>query len=300
MDDRELVRFSGEIVKISDRFWGEGWGYGTLATTEQEISISGTLEDVTLGMKVLITGFWEDTKYGARVKIKTLVPDLPGTNSGIEAWLMHRLPQIGPIRAQDIAHRFGESLWEVLEKEPERLVEVDGITRERAHAIHRQYLDFRAEREAFVEFFSLGLNKVEARRIIRKLGADGHRLVAENPFILYLDVGGFSFNRTEHIAEALQIPHLFGPRLVSAVLEAAHREASDSGDTVFNEEELVIGAGVVIDDRTNSAHLRAALSQALVDERLVRFGENFMLAPHFEAERVIANKVLELLGYEEA
>lgn len=292
----EIVRFAGEITRISDRFWGEGWGYGTIQTAERDINIAGTLEGVTVGMKVLITGRWEDSKWGARVKIATLVPDLPGSESGIEAWLIHRLPQIGPIRAQDIAHRFGEGLWDVLEKEWERLTEVSGITLERAEVIYKAFLEFRDERKALVEFFSLGLTKYEARRIIRKLGKESHERVAQNPFLLYLEVGGFSFNRTDHIAESLRLTGTFGPRMVSAVIEAARREAAQSGDTVFSEEELVHGAGDVVDDQTLREHLRAALSQALADERLTRFGENFMLTSHAVAEATIAAQILRLTG----
>ncbi len=296
MEESETVSFAGEVVRISDRFWGEGWGYGTIRTAEREVNIAGTLEGTTVGMRVLITGKWEDSKYGARVKIATLVADLPTTEDGVEQWLMYRLPQIGPIRAQDIADRYGDRLWDILENDYERLTEVSGITPERAKDIHREYTDFKDEREALVEYFSFGFTKSESRRIIRKLGKESLAQVVENPYILYLDVGGFSFNRTDHLAEAMKKTGLFGPRLVSAVVEAANREASNTGDTVFTEDELVDAACRIIDDRTNKPHLRAALRQAVVDTHITRYGPDFMLTKHSAAEAIIALKVLQITG----
>ena len=68
---------------------------------------------------------------------------------------------IGPATAAKIVERFGESTFEIMEKEPHRLSEIKGITRDKAEEIGERFRTQFAVREVIIGLERFGLNNVK-------------------------------------------------------------------------------------------------------------------------------------------
>jgi len=212
------------------------WGFGTLRIPPQgkvrarEVPVTGKLLGVRVGDQVELEGHWHDhARYGRQFKVKRCnVAELQG--EGVVRWMASRLPDIGEGRARELVDRFGEQLWDVLENEPERLLEVKGITSARLRAIREAYARHRDERDAMVQLRGWGLTDHQVGQCVGSWGELGRVLekVQEDPYQLSTFVHGFGFVRADAVARKMGVP-ADAPTRIRAGLEFVLAEAASSG-----------------------------------------------------------------------
>src|SRR5260370_5002055 len=93
-------------------------------------TIVGTLPGVHVGELLAVEGEWErDPRYGRQLHVTHYTQRLPASVEGITRYLGSGLIKgIGPKKARLIADHFGEQTLAIIEQQPERLVEVKGIS----------------------------------------------------------------------------------------------------------------------------------------------------------------------------
>jgi exodeoxyribonuclease V alpha subunit len=101
---------------------------------------------------------------------------------------------------------FGETVFDVIENTPQRLLEVDGIGQVRLDRITAGWADQRAIREIMVFLQSHGVGTARAVRIYKTYGADAIPLVNADPYRLARDIRGVGFKTADQLAEKLGIP----------------------------------------------------------------------------------------------
>lgn len=292
----ELIAMSGEIVDMAKRFTPDGWGFGKLKVEGQKepVKLTGTLEGFGVGQCVSITGRWRNsTKYGVQFAVDTILADDPQDLRGIRKWIVERLPQIGPVRAEEIAKKYGSSLWHVIETQVMDLTSISGITPQRAEEIAEKYKEYRAEQAKFVPYYEFGMTRREARHAM-KAEIEPEQLKAD-PFVLYLQMPSiFSFRRVNHLSVKTCAPKLAPARLVAAAVNAV-REASFDGHTAIDEDYLVEHA--CAEANISIAQAEAGLATAIEGDWLVRteFDKAIALPSLSEAEEHIASKLHRLL-----
>ncbi len=104
-------------------------------------------------------------------KLPTAVP--PSTIEGIRRYLGSGLIKgIGPHFADRLVKGFGEGVFEVIERTPERLLEVDGIGKTRLQRITFGWAEQKVIREIMVFLQAHGVGTSRAVRIFKTYGAD--------------------------------------------------------------------------------------------------------------------------------
>ena len=101
------------------------------------VTVVGAMPEVHVGSVLSLGGGWKvDAKYGKQFSVQTCEETLPATVYGIEKYLGSGLVRgVGPRFARRIVQRFGADTLRVIEEEPDRLLEVDGIGRVRVERI---------------------------------------------------------------------------------------------------------------------------------------------------------------------
>lgn len=220
-----MPKIKGKLVDVSPRFWKNGWGYGTIEAGNRKIKVTGTLQDVPLGTDVLLTGVWEESKYGPSFNFKKLEAIL--ADFSIQAWL-RELPEVGPVRAAQIVSLFGDELEDILLEDPLRLTEIRGLTEERAEIIGETYLEEKDSYQFVQALVAGGLSVVQAKKLAKEFD-DPDDI---DPFDLYMS-GRISFS------EALDCTLPTTRRDEAGCYHSLKEVQAETGDTLFLVEDLV-------------------------------------------------------------
>ena len=107
------------------------------------ITVVGHAAAIGAGEFVQASGRWvNDRTHGVQFRADFLHPSPPTTAEGIEKYLASGMIKgIGPIYAKKLVRAFSEAVFEVIEQNPERLQEVDGIGPKRAESIIAAWAD---------------------------------------------------------------------------------------------------------------------------------------------------------------
>jgi exodeoxyribonuclease V alpha subunit len=100
---------------------------------------------------------------------------------------------------------FGEVVFDVIEQQPERLREVEGIGPKRAERIVAGWADQKVIREIMIFLHAHGVSTARSVRIFKTYGADAIQVLSENPYRLARDVRGIGFKTADTIAARLGI-----------------------------------------------------------------------------------------------
>ena len=107
------------------------------------VTVIGNMPDVHVGSVLSLGGSWRvDKKYGRQFSVETFEETLPATVYGIEKYLGSGLIKgIGPKFAKQIVNKFKEQTLEVIENEPDLLIDVQGIGKIRVERIRKSWAE---------------------------------------------------------------------------------------------------------------------------------------------------------------
>jgi exodeoxyribonuclease V alpha subunit len=93
------------------------------------VTLVGHAAVVSAGEWINATGEWtNDRTHGQQFRAKFLKTAAPTSIDGIERYLASGMIRgIGPVYAKKLVRAFGEKVFDVIEAEPDRLRQVDGI-----------------------------------------------------------------------------------------------------------------------------------------------------------------------------
>ena len=259
------------------------------------VTVVGHAAMVAAGEWITASGEWvNDRTHGQQFKARFLRSSAPSSIEGIEKYLGSGMIRgIGPVYARKLVRAFGEEVFDVIEAEPERLREVNGIGRVRAGRITDAWAEQKVVREIMVFLHSHGVGTARAVRIFRTYGADAIEVMSENPYRLARDIRGIGFKTADAIAMKLGITKTAMIR-VRAGIGYALTEAMDEGHCGLPAEELgPLAAGLldVPDDVIRTA-LDLELAEGTVVADTVADTPCVFLGALYRAERAIAERLL--------
>jgi len=261
------------------------------------ITVVGHAAVISAGEWITAAGEWmNDRTHGQQFKAQFLKTSAPTSVEGIEKYLGSGMIRgIGPVYAKKLLRAFGEQVFDVIEAEPGRLRDVDGIGPVRANRIVVGWAEQKVVREIMVFLHSHGVGSARAVRIYKTYGADAVQVMSENPYRLARDIRGIGFKTADAIAMKLGIEKTAMIR-VRAGISYALTEAMHEGHCGLPTAELTPLAEKLLDVPQDL--IRTALDLELADGTVIadRLGETacVFLAGLYRAERAIADRLLKL------
>ena len=197
-------------------------GYAVLSMNvddEEEICV-GIFRGVDNGENLEITGeYVEHPSYGFQFEANSFKVVEPDDLLSMERYLgSGAIKGVGEALAKRIVKRFGKDTFRVIEEEPERLVEVKGISERIAQQITDQMIEKREIREAFLFLQKYGITNTLAVKIYEKYGMGMYGILKENPYRLAEDIQGVGFRLADEIAEKIGIHTDSDYRIRSGIL----------------------------------------------------------------------------------
>ena len=305
---RQLAVVEGVLERIT--YANEETGY-TVARVDTGrgagdlLTVVGALLGAQPGESLRLHGRWgSHPQYGRQFTVENYTTVLPATVQGIRRYLGSGLIKgIGPRLAERIVDHFGVATLDVIEKEPERLIEVPKLGPKRTRLIAAAWEEQKAIKEVMVFLQGVGVSTSLAVRIYKHYGDGSIGVVKNQPYRLAADVWGIGFLTADRIAQAVGIPH-DSPERVKAGLQYALSRSSDQGHCYLPEEQLIadgvkllqVDTGLVIDCLAESVAEQGVVREELPSADPAETPVTAIyLVPFHRAEVSLANQLLRLL-----
>ncbi|NLJ61289.1 MAG: ATP-dependent RecD-like DNA helicase [Firmicutes bacterium] len=223
-------------------------GRGPTGRGHQIVTVVGAFPFITVGETLLMKGEWTShPEYGRQFKVESYESVVPATAKGIEKYLGSGLIKgIGPVTAKRLVRRFGAKTLDVIEHEPERLSEVEGIGPKKASAITKAFEEQKEIRRVMVFLADHGVTPGLAIKIFRHYGDASIQAVRENPYRLADDIHGVGFKTADKIAAELGIEPVSTERVTAGIVYVLNELASD-GHVYYPEESLLKEAADILE-----------------------------------------------------
>ena len=237
-----LSKIQGQIERITFANEENGFTIARLKTKAEKdlVTVVGSLPGINPGEVLELLGEWTNhPKFGQQFKIVKFKSVMPATAAGIEKYLGSGLIKgIGPIMASRLVNKFGVDTLEIIDTNPERLEEVEGIGKKRVQMIRNAWDAQKEIREVMVFLQGHGVSSTYAAKIYKQYGQASIKVVQENPYRLAADIFGIGFKTADKIAGNLGIDRNSDIRAESGILYVLH-ELADDGHVYYPYEPLI-------------------------------------------------------------
>lgn len=294
---REVEGYVEHIV-----YRNEENGYTVLELVDddgQDEMCVGSFPFINEGEYIVIEG--EETfhpTYGEQIKVTSYEIKEPEDLLAVQRYLASgAIKGIGGGLAKRITDKFGDKTFEIMEKEPERLAEVKGITERKAMDFGEQFAEKREMRNALLFLQKYGISNQLAVKIYNEYHEELYHIVEENPYQLAEDINGIGFKIADDIGRRIGIQNNSDYRIRAGILYVLTL-ANNSGhvflpkDILEKNAEEILGVLAMDIDRVL---VDMAFDKSVVvkeEDGMVRVYTNAL----YQAELNCARMLLDLNG----
>ena len=250
-----------------------------------------------VGQQLQLRGNWvTHPRFGLQFKATGMVMESPTNVAGIERFLgSGHIAGLGPVRAHRIVQKFGDDTLRIIEEQPHRLTEVEGISKKTADKIVASYNEQSELREVMLWLESHGISGTLAGAIYERYSSFALEVLEHHPYQLAQEVQGIGFNTADTIAASLGIGKDDDSRIAAGIGYALQQIAMD-GHCCIPESPLADKAakllGVARGEVLDVMHTELAAGHLLVED--VR-PEPLIYPPYlYQAEQQVAARLREI------
>ena len=267
--DYESVKYvEGFVENIIFRNEDNGYTVFEIEYKGDDITCVGTLSSVDTGEFIAADGVFvkHPSYYTMQFKISSYEFKTPTDAESVKRYLSSgAIKGIGAKMAERIVKEFGEQTFEILDKEPERLADIKGISYNKAMDIAQQYAGKRDTRKAVMYLSDYGIQMNLANKIFKKYGNSIYTIITDNPYKLADDIEGIGFKKADAIATKVGIKGDSDFRIKSGLLYCLN-QATLQGHTYLPYDKLKYQAEILLDVKiTDYEHY---ISDLAIDKKI--------------------------------
>ena len=216
----------------------------------------------------------------------------PTTLEGIERYLASGLIRgIGPVYARRLVRGFGETVFDIIDQQPERLRKCPASAAAPGRIV-AGWAEQKVVREIMLFLHANGVGTARAVRIFKTYGTNAVQVMTEDPYRLARDIRGIGFRTADQIAAKLGIEKTATIRLRAGVSYAL-AEAMDEGHCGLPVEDLTLLAAKLLEVPAEliETALALELDAGTVVADAVEGRPCVFLAGLYRAEQAIAERL---------
>lgn len=265
---------------------------------DEDVHIAlGTFPFIAVGQTLRLHGDWTThASFGKQFKCVNYEEVMPDSLKGIEKYLASgSISGIGPITAKKLVDKFGHDIFDIIENQTERLMELEGIGEKKVRLIYDSYIKGREVKNIMVFLQSYGVTPKQALKIYRVFGSDSVRRVRENPYVLSEEVPSIGFKTADSIARNLGI-EADSPFRIQSGIKHLIQEFCTQGSTYMPKDLLVERAGVTLEvpEELIIANLTHSVMAGKLALEKVGDREGVFSLPYLYAEVAVTKMILSL------
>lgn len=250
-----------------------------------------------VGDRLEVKGHWvQHKRYGRQFAADGWSRVIPESVDGIERFLgSGAVKGMGPALAHRVVARFGKDTMEILEKDAQRLLEIEGIGPKKLAVITESFYEEKQINDIAYDLEQHGVAGRYAGRLLQKYGDDVKYVLTEEPYRMIHEIDGFGFKTADQIALAYGMDRQ-SPQRLGAGLAYVLQTMTQNGHVCIPDTELVrraafllqidaLGLHDILQDTVDMGQLRTADFEGTV----------YVYTPEaYEEEEAIAGRIREM------
>ena len=246
-------------------------------------------------LPVVLVGEWAyNPKNGKKqFKVDYVEQCKPSKENEVVAFLGSLRCGIGPIKAKAVYRKFGDRTFDVIDNEPERLLEVRSISVNTVERLKEALLENNASRD-LLKLFSLAGITVSGKTIhdmVERFREGTVRVITENPFVA-IGMDGYSFDKADAVAATLNMPLDHPYRLEAAVVKVLD-DAAFQGHVCLPKDIML--KEFIRYTRCSDKKCRQALNDAYKSGKIKKANNCIFKPERFDCEASIAGSLVRLM-----
>ena len=290
----EKTELHGIVEDIVYQNSDTGYGVIEIDADGMAVTLVGDLAFVKVGEEIAAYGnYVTHPNYGVQFRCDAIERTLPTSATAIMKYLSNgAVTGIGPSTAKKLVKAFGTQTLEVMAREPEKLVEIKGISMEKAKAISSELAQMFGLKETIAEMTALGLSTDDALQLYKVYGLDTSDLVKDNPYLLC----GFPVYKDFVFVDGIAEQNGIGdndPRRIRAGLVNTLRHNAEKGHTCVPTEKLIDNTKefLLCDRDAVEIELFAGVEEGFFGHDAQGEYETTFLLDNYQAEKYIAERI---------
>ncbi|MFH2059222.1 MAG: ATP-dependent RecD-like DNA helicase [Pseudomonadota bacterium] len=193
-----------------------------IARINDPVTIVGHLAGVFEGESLEVSGKWgSHSKYGDQFNVQTYTVTLPATVSGIRKYLGSGMIRgLGPYLAGKIVDHFQEQTLDVIENEPDKLMQINGIGKAKQKIIEAAWNKHHGVRRVMQFLQANDVGVVHAGEILKTYGSKALDVLQQDPYLIARDIPRVGFGLADMIAMKAGVERDDGRRLQACLIHA--------------------------------------------------------------------------------
>ena len=252
----------------------------------------------TSAVELMLDGTWESKKHGCQLEVSHWEEVVPHSREGVRAYLASGLIKgIGDKTATAIVERFGADALDILDSQPDRLLEVRGITPSKLEEIKASYAESRVLRELMIYLAPFRITPRTALKIQEAFGPKSMEIIRKEPFAL-CRISGFGFKRVDAIARKTTYEPHAPMRIRGALLYILQECRGKEGHLYLETDVLCKRALALLNEEVAYPHTRLNIREveeelyaAVTDKELRTSEGGIYLTNNFASEDAVARQV---------
>ncbi len=295
----ESILIKGIIKKLIYHMEEDGFVIARIDMQEpeqKEMVVVGKMAAVTVGEMYQFKGKWNvDHRYGMQFNFEDYQIILPATFDGVRRYLGSGLIKgVGPVTATRIVDHFGEKTLDIIEYNPEKLNEVEGIAQKRIEIIKKSWQEQKEIKRVMLFLQSYQVTTGYAVKIFKQYGSKAIEKLKENPYCMIDDIFGIGFKIADKIAQNLGISS-DSPARIGAGIKYCLNESANQGHCFLYLDDLLPMAAELLEVREGLVEKECTVLQQ--KKEVIIQDTQVWLPIYFNAEQEISEKIIRIIRF---
>ncbi len=207
-----------------------GYTICTIDNNGEPVTLVGCIPNLCEGEYIHAEGEWKvHPTYGEQFSVTSFKRELPATKNAIIAYLSSgTIKGIGPVTAARIVEKYGDDTLEIIEKHPEYLAEIKGISPKKIDQISESFKNQYGMRQVMLYFDGM-LSPRLSLKAYKKWGGTAVDVLKTNPYLLCDQLEGIGFEKADAIALKMGFQNDSDERICAGIKYMLSLELSRNG-----------------------------------------------------------------------
>ncbi|MCI5604764.1 MAG: ATP-dependent RecD-like DNA helicase [Clostridia bacterium] len=298
----EIITVTGTVEEIIYTNSDNGYMICDVDSPDEGLfTATGYMPYISEGESVALSGNWTThPDYGEQFRVSYYETVLPTDEEAILKYLSSGIVAgIREATAKKLIEHFGNDVLSIMLRDPERMAEIKGISKEKAKKIGEAFAELQSMQGIVMFLQKYNVSANAAVKVHNTLGTRAIDIIKENPYVLADRVEGISFKVSDTIAFNMGLPKNSILRIRTGIKYILQNAAYTSGHTYLPKQVLIEHAtySLKVEEHEVEAAIADLLSTRDIFLDNVENTEVYYLFAYYEAEYYVARRLSSMANH---